>query len=82
MTSPCADAHDKQVTRENDALILERLMGILHELPRREREAVLAGASFRTECDALRAAIEHVVSDSPGTPDSVKAYLRKALADA
>ena len=28
---------------------------------------------------ALREAVEHVVNDSPGTPDSVKDYLRRAL---
>lgn len=27
----------------------------------------------------LRADIEHVIADSPGTPDSVKLFLRKAL---
>lgn len=65
--------------RENDHLILDRLMGRLHELPRREREAVVAGASFMEEADQLREAILHVIADSPGTPETVKGYLRRAL---
>jgi len=32
------------------------------------------------EADRLKAAILHVVNDSPGTPQSVKGYLRAALA--
>lgn len=33
----------------------------------------------RDTIKALRAAIRHVVDDSPGTPDSVKKYLREGL---
>lgn len=43
-----------QVVRENDSAILDRLMGMLQDLPRREREAVIAGASFKSEADDLR----------------------------
>lgn len=31
------------------------------------------------ECDRLRAAMRHIIHDSPGTPDSVKAYLVREL---
>jgi hypothetical protein len=31
------------------------------------------------EIERLRAAIQHVISDSPGTPDSVKKYLVREL---
>lgn len=41
---------------------------------------VKASAASSAEVEALREAIEHVVNDSPGTPDSVKGYLRDALA--
>ena len=41
---------------------------------REEADAALA------DLDALVQAVEHVVADSPGTPDSVKGYLRFALA--
>ncbi len=33
----------------------------------------------RDRIKSLRTAIEHVVNDSPGTPETVKGYLRKAL---
>lgn len=46
-------------------------------LARKHAEA-LAAAEARAE--ALSTAIKHVIDASPGTPDSVKAYLSAALA--
>jgi hypothetical protein len=34
---------------------------------------------LRLQYETLRNAVRHVIADSPGTPDSVKDYLRKAL---
>ena len=54
--------------REATPKILGRIETIVDEADRGFRER-----------DRLRAAIEHVIADSPGTPDSVKSYLRRAL---
>lgn len=35
---------------------------------------------LRALVEQMREAIEHVVADSPGTPESVKSYLTRALA--
>lgn len=38
-------------------------------------------ASLANHVAALEKAIRHVINDSPGTPQSVKEYLRRALTD-
>lgn len=36
-------------------------------------------ADMEARHEILRAAVEHVINDSPGTPETVKGWLRKAL---
>lgn len=40
---------------------------------------IYSWAEAMNEIDRLRSVIQHVVSDSPGTPDSVKKYLVREL---
>lgn len=78
-----ADERHEQVVRENDALILDRLLGMLHELPRREREAVLAGCAFKERLRDTEATAERQYEELlwiseypnrtiPGEPDAVE----------
>lgn len=43
------------------------------------RVGLEAAAVLRREVTQLRHAIQHVIADSPGTPHSVKEYLRRAV---
>jgi hypothetical protein len=72
--------HDR-VVAERDGLLSQRWSNQNRaEVAERGHQAASArDFEQREQIKGLRAAIEHVVNDSPGTPDSVKRYLREAL---
>jgi hypothetical protein len=52
---------------------------IIERLQKDQRQWV---EDLHAENERLRAAIRHVINDSPGTPQSMKQFLTKALSEA